>query len=106
MFKPLIACFCLSACVLDGASNTEIWYSTEAEEDFSYLPLGETPYTLSVESWPHEKGDVAVDLYLPDGTESPVALFLPGAFVVKERYEWVGHTLASHRSERCCHLVE
>lgn len=96
MFKLLIASFCLSACVPDGASNSEIWYSTEAEEDFSYLPLGDIPYTLSTESWTHEKGEVAVDLYLPDGTESPVALFLPGAFVVKERYEWVGHALASH----------
>ena len=64
----------------------DVWYSTEPEDDFSYLPLGDTPFTLSVESWVHEKGDIAVDLYFSEGTENPVALFLPGAFVVKERY--------------------
>ena len=92
---PLLLSACSSPAGLDTGPEGP-WYSTTPETDFNYLPLGDKGYSVGIETWEHEKGAVAVDLYRPESEQSPVAVFLPGAFVDADRYAWVGHTLASH----------
>jgi len=72
------------------------WYSTSPESDFEYLPLGNDNYTVELETWSNDSKEVEFDLYRPEGEGNPVAVFLPGAFVVSDRYAWIGHALASH----------
>ena len=102
MFQRLLLPIFLSACspTVEDSSAPETpdgpWYSTTPESDFDYLPLGEESYSVEVEEWDHDSKVVNVDLYRPDQAGSPVAIFLPGAFVVSDRYAWIGHTLASH----------
>ncbi len=95
LLVPLFIAACSSGDPVDSGPEGP-WYTTNPEVDFSYLPLGEEGYTVELETWNDAGNEVAVDLYRPDSEGSPVAVFLPGAFVVSDRYAWVGHALASH----------
>ncbi len=81
----------LIACSADGP-----WYDTAPDPDLSYLPLGDVLYREAALSWTRGGRTIAVDGYLPDVAAAPVVVMLPGALVVKERYRWMGATLASH----------
>jgi dienelactone hydrolase len=91
--RVLAVAVTLAAC--GGESGP--WYDTAPDGDVSYLPLGEFTYQQHGIGWRAAAGEtIAVDAYLPEVDRAPVMVFLPGAAVVKERYAWVGHTLASH----------
>jgi pimeloyl-ACP methyl ester carboxylesterase len=81
------------ACAPSSGAAAGPWYVTALDRDTSYLPMGEVRYRIEERSFPDR---VKADLYLPEASGAPVVLFLPGAFVVKERYYWLGSVLASH----------
>lgn len=80
-----------SACGSDGP-----WYDTAPDPDVSYLPLGDSDFTESTRTVVVDGADVAYDTYVPTAGTPPVAVMLPGAFVTRDRYRWIGVTLASH----------
>jgi len=83
--------------LLVGCGDSGPWYDTEPDADLSYLPLGNDAYSQTEISWVDAEGDrTTFDSYLPAGDDAPIVVMLPGAFVVKERYRWLGASLASH----------
>jgi dienelactone hydrolase len=98
--RPKIAAAaCITILISACASNDGPWYDTEPDPDLSYLPLGDGAVDRSELTWLDPDGtDVYVDAYLPGPAlgRAPVVVMLPGAFVVKERYQWLGTALASH----------
>ncbi len=73
------------------------WYDTTLDTDTSYLPMGTTPYERVPITWTTDDGStVAVDVWAPKAGRSPVVVFLPGAYIKKERYFWLANVLASH----------
>ncbi len=79
-----------------GCGDAGPWYSTTPDPDLSYLPLGATGFDESEHVFAIDGHEIRVDAYLPEGAAAPVVVFLPGASVVKERYRWLGASLASH----------
>ena len=76
----------------EAIQKTGPWYDTALDRDTSYLPMGNVAAT----SLELQYGRVAVSAYLPAVKQAPVAVFLPGGFVAKDRYFWFGTVLASH----------
>lgn len=82
--------------LIAGCSGDGPWYDTEPDPDLSYLPLGGVGYEELELGFEVAGAQARYDAYLPHGDAAPVAVVLPGAFVAKERYRWIGATLASH----------
>lgn len=72
------------------------WYDTKPSDDLSYLPLGDEAYDVTTFTVNADEGAFDVDAYVPVNGPSPVTIMLPGAFVTKERYRWIGVSLASN----------
>lgn len=78
------------------SGNTGPWYDTAPDPDLSYLPWGDYEVEETSVDYMVDGSAITADAYLPVGSRGPVAVMLPGAFVVKQRYRWLGVTLASH----------
>src|SRR4051812_4363160 len=111
IFRPrlLARTVCLCAFVVACSSNGKVdapapdsgqqggvWYETALDTDTAYLPMGGEPVAVTKDlAVPYAGQAFAADAYVPKGArKAPLVLVLPGALVGKDRYYWLGESLA------------